>query len=365
MTDSSHGDAARTMALLAASRRRIVRWVLAAVVAVVGSQPLGCESQGIDPATGGETHFLRMCDPQNAPCPEPLSCLCGVCTLPCAAQSACDEIPEAQCLSTAALHCEAAAPSKMCEVACASNDECLVVSADHQCVDGRCRQGSSDVTSDGLGGASGDTTSTDPSCSGLEATANEVLIIGDSFFATTHQITAYLENQARDAGVLDVGERYRDQSRLTMNALALNGEGIRAQYETASAETPARLVIMNGGGADILLGSCEPLDEGCPLIANAATALSELLLDMADDGVEAVIFLGYPLPQAPQPAGVGERLEILRPLLEGACQDAPVPCTWVDLRPIFADHYDEYIQSDGLNPTAVGAEHSAQALGEA
>lgn len=305
-----------------------------------------------------------MCDAQTAPCPQPLSCLCGVCTLPCSTQNACDEFQQAQCLTTAPLNCDAAAPSNVCEVECIEDAECHVLSSQHHCDSGRCRLGTGDSVGDGDGGATGDPDTTDSECVGVEATPNEVLIIGDSFFATSHQITAYLENLARTAGVLDVGDRYRDQSRLTMNALALNGEGIRSQYETASAETPARVVIMNGGGADILLGSCESTDQDCPLIKNAAAALSELLADMATDSVDAVIFLGYPLPQPPQPEGVGERLEVLRPLLENACQTADLPCTWIDLRPVFADHYDEYIQGDGLNPTAAGAEQSAAAIWE-
>jgi len=250
----------------------------------------------------------------------------------------------------------------MCEIECTTDKECQVVSQQHRCVDGRCRLG--EVIEDGEGGATGDPATTGSICSGIDVTANEVLIIGDSFLATDHQITAYLENQARSAGVLDVGERYRDQSRLTMNTLALNGEGIRAQYETASAETPARVVIMNGGGADILLGSCEPLNEDCPLIVNAATALSQLLADMATDGVDAVVFVGYPLPQPPQPDSVGARLGVLRPLLQTACQTADLSCNWVDLQPVFAEHYEEYIKSDGINPTAAGAEQSAAAVWE-
>jgi lysophospholipase L1-like esterase len=39
-----------------------------------------------------------------------------------------------------------------------------------------------------------------------------------------------------------------------------------------------------------------------------------------------------------------------------------MPCAWLDLRPTFAGHYDEYVQADGLNPTAAGSQASAEAI---
>jgi hypothetical protein len=188
---------------------------------------------------------------------------------------------------------------------------------------------------------------------------NQVLVIGDSFFGATHQITAYLEDLARSAGALSAGERYRDNSRLTANALALGGNGIADQYLAAQAEAPVEVVIMNGGGADVLAGSCEAPLPDCAVLLDAAAAAGELLSQMAADGVANVVYAFYP---DPLDAELREEMDALRPLIQAACEGSPVPCHWVDLRTAFADNYDTYVQADGRNPTAAGAEAGAGAI---
>jgi hypothetical protein len=189
--------------------------------------------------------------------------------------------------------------------------------------------------------------------------ANEVVIVGDAFFASSHEVTGFLEELARQSGALDVGERYRDASQVMGNGLAYPNEGILDQYMGANSEAPAKVVIMNGGGADALLGSCDTLDSTCPMIQDASAALARLYDTMATDGVEAVVFVAYPNPQ---PADVRDKMDLLRPELERRCVESPVPCHLVDLRPVFEGHYDEYIQDIGLNPTTAGSEAAADAI---
>lgn len=320
---------------------------------------IGCESQSIDP-TGGETHFLKLCDASPNSCGSTLECLCGVCTRPCSSDHSCSSLPQASC-SEAFDACyepkdDKPAPSGACEVFCDEDQDCAVLSAEFSCKDGVCREGNgsdSGELPDGMGGA-------DSSC--IQGTpANEVLIVGDSFFATTHQVTAYLEDAARTAGALAPGYRYRDASRLGNNALALVDEGILDQFESAALDSQVRFVVTNGGGADVLLGGCENLNADCPLIHNATQAFSTLLTDMLDHGVEAVIYVAYPDPQLD---AVRARLDVLRPELEQVCATSALPCHFLDLRPLFAGHYDEYIEADGLNPTAVGSQKTAQAIWE-
>jgi len=189
--------------------------------------------------------------------------------------------------------------------------------------------------------------------------ANQVLFIGDSFFATTHQITAYLESLARDAGAVSVGERYRDRSSLLANALAVGGNGLAEQYASGVSESEVKVVIMDGGGADVLLGSCDSANASCAVITNAAAAAQSLFAKMATDGVEQVVYVFYP---DPGDANVKAKIDALRPLIQSACENAPLPCHWLDLRPVFAGHYDEYVQADQLNPTDNGARASAEAI---
>jgi hypothetical protein len=198
-------------------------------------------------------------------------------------------------------------------------------------------------------------------CARSDVSSNEVLIIGDSFFATTHQITAYLEALAREAGALSMGEGYRDNSRLLDNTLALMGEGIADQYTTAAEESPVTVVIMNGGGADALLGTCEDASSDCPTLTNAADAAEILLAQMSADGVGQVVYAFYP---DPIDESVREKVDALRPLVQEVCSNSPTPCHFLDLRPVFEGRYDDYVIADGRNPTDEGSEAAAGAIWE-
>jgi hypothetical protein len=152
---------------------------------------------------------------------------------------------------------------------------------------------------------------------------------------------------------------YRDYSRLMDNALAFMGNGIAGQYSNAKDEGDVRVAIMNGGGADALLGTCATVDAQCPLIVAAAAAAEALLAQMASDGVSDVVYVFYPDALGDI---VRAKVDLLRPLVRDVCDNAPTRCHWVDLRPVFDGHYDEFIGADGLNPTAAGSQAAAAAI---
>ncbi len=328
-----------------APRKRLGSWLLLLAAAELG---VGCVSSAVE-SIGGETHFLTYCRPSVDSCGTELICLDGVCTAPCDEDTACPGVPETRCL--------AAEGSQVlrCEVTCEGTSDCAALSAAHSCEEGRCRAPNPAGPIAGDGGAGNE----DPPspCVTAEAQGNEVVVLGDTFFATTHQVTAFLEDAARAAGHLPAGERYRDVSQFTNNALALGGPQIAAQYEAATADAPARIVIMNGGGADVLLGNCDVIDASCDVLTEAASAARELLSTLASDGVSAVVYAFYPDAMG----DVREKMDVLRPLIESACKGGPAPCHWVDLRPVFAGH-PEYLQPDGLNPTDAGARATADAI---
>jgi len=201
--------------------------------------------------------------------------------------------------------------------------------------------------------------SPDLACPASNVSANEVAILGDAFFATSHEITGFLEDAARQSGVLSKGERYRDYSNLTANTLALGGNGIASQYESAVAESAVKVVVMTGGGADVLLGSCDTISPECPLLVDAANAATDLLQRLAKDGVEQVVYVFYPNPLD---AKLQAEVDTLRPLLVRVCQDSPVPCHWLDLRPAFAGNEATYLEPPGIAPTMDGARASAHAI---
>ena len=332
-----------------------------------------CENSSGE-SSGGETHFLTRCVPGGDSCGSKLSCLCGVCTAPCSGRAACEGFAAAECVPPV---CTDSRESGYCDVGCFAEADCAAVSPAHHCENGVCRAGSAVANGGGAGssgggagssgggagssgGGAGDATSAGASaCVHGDVTANEVLLIGDSFFASSHQVTAYLEELARGSGALSSGERYRDNSTLVANGLALGGNGIAAQYASGVSDAAVKVLIMNGGGADVLLGSCDTPDAGCPAIAAAAAAAGELFSKMTADGIDQVVYVFYP---DPLDNGVRAKMDALRPLIESACDGSPVPCHWLDLRPTFAGHYAAYVQTDGLNPTAAGSEASAAAI---
>src|SRR6478609_10143335 len=74
-----------------------------------------CARETTDP-TGGETHFLTRCAAGANTCGAKLTCVCGVCTLPCAERASCEALPAAQCVP-GCMTDNVKAPG-VCEVSC-------------------------------------------------------------------------------------------------------------------------------------------------------------------------------------------------------------------------------------------------------
>jgi hypothetical protein len=190
--------------------------------------------------------------------------------------------------------------------------------------------------------------------------ANEVLFLGDTFIATSHQIPVDVQDLARQAGALAANHQFRDNSSITGCGLALATPTIADQYGSGQSASPVKVVIMDGGGADVLGGTCsDPPTASCPIMANAAAAAVQLLSQMAQDGVQHVVYFFYP---DPVDAALQAKVDVLRPLIQSACESSPVPCHWLDLRPTFAGHNADYILADGRNPTDVGSAAAASAI---
>ncbi len=333
----------------------------------------GCQSPS-SIETGGETHFLKSCSPEDNTCGESLTCVCGVCTVMCDDEAACAKFPGATCV-TAGDRCGREMEGR-CDVECRRDADCSTVSPFHVCDDGICRTESpppapveTDVETSNTASSPGTSTVESTSsvtlpdaagsseCTRGEVTPNAVLIIGDSFFAQTHQITAYLEDLARASGTLTDGERYRDGSRVVANTLV--NDGIAQQYLTALADSDVRVVIMNGGGADALLATCEVIDESCTPLMDAVLAAESLLATMAQNAVADVIYAFY--PEALDDVATA-RVDFLRPLIEARCADAPLACHWLDLRTTFEGNYETYLDPTGIFPSTAGSEATARAI---
>jgi lysophospholipase L1-like esterase len=214
--------------------------------------------------------------------------------------------------------------------------------------------GSSGAPVGGSGGA--------PACEKGTTKGDDVLLIGDSFIALSRDITKDLIALARNAGALAADDSYRDKS---VSGTQLSGgisPQIPVQYANGQKEAPAKVVIMDGGGNDMLNNTCsEPPTESCQGIQNAVKAVEDLFAQMAMDGVETVVYFFYPENQ--KNATQRAKIDVLRSLLQPICYSSVSPkCYGVDLRPVFEGHFTEYVMSDGIHPTAAGSQASAEAI---
>lgn len=309
---------------------------------------LCCNGSTIETSTDGETHFLRICTPESDSCGPGLTCTCGVCSSPCTDARDCSGLHSgAECVSTVERlsgSCETPAEA-ICDVPCATDSDCGPVASGLQCSSGFCRA-STDLGPSDVGDV----------CTEAPVAGDEVVVLGDVFIAQDGAIIAELEALAEDAGALAPTEHYRDYTSTTQNSLTMSGALLLNRYTAAQSEGPVKVVVMNGGGSDLLVRSCEGTPSAdCPLMVDVLTGANQVLSQMAVDGVEDVVWFYYPDPMDAQ---LLAELDVLGPLLEDACTQAPVPCHWVDLRTTFDGHYAEYMQTDFV-PTAEGAKAAA------
>ena len=194
----------------------------------------------------------------------------------------------------------------------------------------------------GRGGTTGSAGSTGAGgadvCQRGQVAGNEVLIVGDSYFPAAS--SAIPKELRRLAG----GAAYRDVSVSGTKMAA-----IAASY-TRNRTPPPKVVIMDGGGNDILQNSgCAP---GCAQHVQAVTDARNFFRTMATDGsVKHVVFIFY----YDMPA-LKAGLDWMRPRMAAECQMSPVPCFFADNQPLFAGQDASAYTTDGIHPTAAAAQ---------
>jgi hypothetical protein len=110
--------------------RRVVGRV--AIAALVGTLIGACSDK---PQVESETHFLGDCE---AGCGSGLSCICGVCSVPCTAPAACTALLAKASCETSPAACEDR--GRACDLACTQKSQCADLGGDFACVEGRCRK---------------------------------------------------------------------------------------------------------------------------------------------------------------------------------------------------------------------------------
>jgi hypothetical protein len=212
--------------------------------------------------------------------------------------------------------------------------------------------GSAPGGSSGAGGGGAGTGS--GTCQKGTTMGNEVLFIGESFVAAS-SIPEETTKLARAAGSLGASDSYVDKS--VSGTWIGNGasNSIPAQYRSNS--DGVRFVLMNGGGNDCWQGGMESHRTAA---LNAAETLFE---DMAENGVEKIVYFFYPDPIGASFASLTACLDLLRPAMKTLCDELTAPkCYWVDLREAWEGH-PEYT-SDGIHVAGPGNVPTATAIFE-
>ena len=313
---------------------------------------LSASCNSIDsPQAGSETHFLATC---KGGCQGGLQCICGVCSRHCLEQAQCVELPLASCMAlgprVAERRCEETPFDAMCDAGCLVDADCSALPGGHICDNAYCRQAAATAAAPA-----------NTSCTPSNVAAGDVLIVGDVLLELSI-FTDQLEQAAAAAGSLATGQHYRTSAAGLTSFLAPGPASIDSQYASASADGAPRVVIMDGGATDVLNNNCAGMaTPDCPAARDAITGAEQLFARFADDGVEQLVYFFYGDP-VDNPS-LKEGLDLLRPLLQNACGHSPVPCHWLDLRSVFANH-PEYVGVDGLVFTDAGATAAAAATFE-
>jgi lysophospholipase L1-like esterase len=190
---------------------------------------------------------------------------------------------------------------------------------------------------------------------------NDVLINGDSFFALSGQIKTDLEKLARNDSVIGSNESFRNAA-VSGSMLA----AITTQYSNANPKP--KYVIMDGSGNDVLLTTCAtPPTADCAAIKNAINGVQPLLDKMAAGGTKKVLWMRYAEPGGNQGSVIKAKLDVLMPEVEKICRKSTNPkVMWYDLRPVWGNKgIDGSYSTDGLHPTAAGAQATADAFWKA
>lgn len=200
---------------------------------------------------------------------------------------------------------------------------------------------------------------------------SQVVFIGDSYLNDADGLAMpdnYVELLARADLSLGLTDFYRN---LAKTGAALAAGQIPAQLDAAITLDPdIRLVVMNGGGNDILLYHRECLydgsasDPGCQLaIQEALDAAHGMMQTAANANIRDVIYVFYPhiVPNAFTGPDPNEIIDYAAPLAQDVCDGAyqatgqRLRCHFIDLRPAFAGKELLLLKPDGIHPSVEGA----------
>lgn len=182
----------------------------------------------------------------------------------------------------------------------------------------------------------------------LSGGSTDKMIVGDSIFALSGDIHAYLEDDLNE----DIDTHARSGCQMNGgNILCSSRYNVPNQYDDAR-KRGITTVIMNGGGNDFLLGDGgDCTTQACiqEVLFAIEETISGLVSDMRNDGITEIVYLGYYY--------LGNEDDAINQLsMDYKAANYPaMGVKFVDSRDAFLGHERSYITSDGIHPTSTGS----------
>lgn len=231
----------------------------------------------------------------------------------------------------------------------------------------------------GSGGAAGGEGSSEAFKRPCIQSGQEVVFIGDSYsdYAIAHQpLASFMEELAVQDGALMAGDSYRNLA-VAGTTLATPPAAIPGQWTDAMSSTPIKLVVMTGGGNDVLIDNTQCRADGAEeredcqtVVANSLSKAEELFASMQETGVSDVMYFWY--PHIPGGALTGYETgstisDYTYPMLEALAESASTDTFHVSMVPTVAifEGHPEYFYSDGLHANDTGEAKIAEAIWQA
>jgi hypothetical protein len=183
----------------------------------------------------------------------------------------------------------------------------------------------------------------DEECPPDEVAPGEVALIGDAWIRIP---ASRISEKARAAGTIG-----QDDAFVNLAADGVPIASIVDQYNTRQSRSPVRVLIMNGGGIDLIGGGGSQAT-----VDQVVATLTQHLEQVASDGTVRHVIYSL-CPEISSTPGVAD----LRPGMEASCSASAVPCYFLDLQPLWEGH-PEYNGIEDIIPTDTGADVIAEAI---
>jgi hypothetical protein len=178
---------------------------------------------------------------------------------------------------------------------------------------------------------------------------------GESFFQASN-ICSELSRLAKADGVLASSDNFKQ--------IAISGANISqilGFYKSCSPKPT--FLVSDGAGIDLMNGNCT--DENCSVIKSCKSTLLQYLDAMKTGGTKKLLWMIYPDPQKSYAGTLKTNQDIWAKVVPEVMKTITVPkVLLVDLRPVWAGHYNEYT-SDGIHATSAGGTATATAFWKA